>query len=144
MLRARVTFEIFDDRDNLIHTERTDITNIEPVYESEVAEIYEAHFKYMQAKNPIYFSNKKEEKSSVPKEKHTCGTCRYETVPAFENPCCGCEYGNGRIDYWTPKMEGNDETLAQGSDKLSSAAAADSSVEGTMSDSRTSGKGPHT
>lgn len=35
------------------------------------------------------------------------------------------------------------ETLAQGSDQLSSAAAGDSSVEGTMSDSGTSGEGSH-
>ena len=60
MLRSRVTFEIFDDEDNLIHTERTNIINIQPVYESDVTEIYEMHFKYMQAKNSIYFSEKEE------------------------------------------------------------------------------------
>ena len=36
------------------------------------------------------------------------------------------------------------ETLAQGSDQLSSTAAADSSVEGVLSDSRTSSEGSHT
>ena len=38
----------------------------------------------------------------------------------------------------------NDEALAQGSDQLSSAAAGDSSVEGAVSDSGTSGEGSHT
>lgn len=38
----------------------------------------------------------------------------------------------------------NDEALAQGSDRISSATAADSSVEGAVSDSGTSGEGSHT
>ena len=47
----------------------------------------------------------KTEGSSVPKEKHTCGTCKFEYAAAFENPCCGCKYGNGLVDCWAPKEE---------------------------------------
>lgn len=52
--------------------------------------------------NAVLLVNAKEG-SSVPEEKHTCGTCKHEYVPAFENPCCGCKYGNGLVDCWAPK-----------------------------------------
>ena len=43
------------------------------------------------------------------------------------------------------RREGSkNETLAQGSDQLSSATAADSTMEGVLSDSRTSSEGSHT
>lgn len=38
----------------------------------------------------------------------------------------------------------NDETLAQGSDRISSATTADSTVERTVSDSGVAGEGSHT
>lgn len=62
MVRARISLEIFDSQDNLIHKEDTGIKVIEPTYESAVTEIYEMNFKYMQAKNSIYIVPPREER----------------------------------------------------------------------------------